>query len=1479
MANVSEAIRRLTVEARTVGVKEAEQAARGLANAVDGVAVSSTHAEKATQSMEGRLASIQRKYDAQYRAQMEQVRVEKSLAAAQAQGLITVERRMELLSLAGERNGLATAAITRQTQAMRQQAQAAAANTSQIRNATAATNQLAAANDNLGRGGGLQTANIAAQFQDIGVTSALGMSPIQIALQQGTQLQAVLGPMGAAGAVRALGTAFVSLINPVSLATLAFVGITAAAIQYFMRTEEESKATDMALKAHAEAISALKEAYGAAASGAREYLGETKEMARALTIVAGVDLKAQFEAQAQAIIDGGALVREETEKIKADIERVSEAMAINTDTVRGTALYNQLDDLYQQLENAGSGALAATARFEPFRAEIERFIGTVQKGQPDFIALREAIGARINTEPNNAAIAAMGGEILNLIGTASQLQSAMAAGAQSLDRMGDAAARNVGSIITLTGAMQALGAMIPEVARAQQVQAKLTEANIQYQAGVKALSREIEAGSMSFEQSLAAQGKLNDLYNQAQAEVTGLTGALTDLERREQEAARSTLPAREAAAARIRDQYQKLEADLRAAGASEQDVARATAAMNAELAVSASHFEKISAKAGSRGAAKALKDAEREALAFLRVADGLTGEFFPAEKAKADAIELIGMLDLYGDKLNELQRRAVEMKIDQLFSNAGKEAEDAAKQIEETLGSVLSDLFSKPIKDFDEFMDRVTSGFAQLGQANLQKAFDGMFSGSSAGAANDNFQANTTFGEFIGSAVEKGAKAGTAEGGFRAFASGIQALFGGNQQAGGGMQGNGALSAGLGGFGMGYQSQSPVMGGLGGALSGFAAGGPIGAIVGGVAGLLGGIFGGNAAKKKERAEANSQLNQNTAVIDQLFAAGQGRGIGDYANAVREFYDETAKIDEIAQKAGDGDLVARLRQNFNDFFLLMEKDFVRSWSGMVDALNDGLGSNSPFVKGKESIEGLRDELKNFVADTQAMGDLQLKHGRDTDAATVAAQVETARQAAQTMALAVLGGAKTLSTMESEMLRLDGVAAGLQVTLEELGMSADTAGKAISSSLDVAVAKLRDTFRTDINASINELSGFGYLNDIAEAQIVYQQRLSDAAALGLDGSLAARELSLSLKEIVSSAGLTTAEINMLAGAFPALAGMVSASTVSLTSAQNDLRAAYDAEASALDDLIDRTESFIDTIRKFRDNMRLSASSPLSPAQRVLEAQRQFRSVSALAASGDENAQSQLTGISQAYLDEARSYYASSENYMRIWEEVDATLAGTQSTAERQLTESQKQLAALNAQVSGLITINTSVLSVGAAISQLSGAQSALGTQIAAMASTGSDAIGAAYQSSLGRTGGASEVAYWQSQIAAGKSVDWAVSAIANSAEAQALKSIRGFASGGMHMGGLRLVGENGPEIEATGPSRIYSAPQTRAMLANDNSAVVAELRELRAENARLSKAVERLGSMVKLSDEETRKVIREGNATMAETSSALKKVASR
>lgn len=73
------------------------------------------------------------------------------------------------------------------------------------------------------------TANIAAQFQDIGVTAAMGMNPMTIALQQGTQLSAIINSMESP--LAGIAEAFQSIINPVSLLSIGLVGLIAVGVQ------------------------------------------------------------------------------------------------------------------------------------------------------------------------------------------------------------------------------------------------------------------------------------------------------------------------------------------------------------------------------------------------------------------------------------------------------------------------------------------------------------------------------------------------------------------------------------------------------------------------------------------------------------------------------------------------------------------------------------------------------------------------------------------------------------------------------------------------------------------------------------------------------------------------------------------------------------------------------------------------------------------------------------------------------------------------------------------------------------------------------------------------------------------------------------------------------------------------------------------------------------------------------------------------
>ena len=75
--------------------------------------------------------------------------------------------------------------------------------------------------------------NLTAQFNDIGVMLAAGQSPLQLAVQQGTQINQVFQQLGSgANAMKALRAGFLAMISPLSLLTLGIIAGGAALVQW-----------------------------------------------------------------------------------------------------------------------------------------------------------------------------------------------------------------------------------------------------------------------------------------------------------------------------------------------------------------------------------------------------------------------------------------------------------------------------------------------------------------------------------------------------------------------------------------------------------------------------------------------------------------------------------------------------------------------------------------------------------------------------------------------------------------------------------------------------------------------------------------------------------------------------------------------------------------------------------------------------------------------------------------------------------------------------------------------------------------------------------------------------------------------------------------------------------------------------------------------------------------------------------------------
>lgn len=251
-----------------------------------------------------------------------------------------------------------------------------------------------------------------------------------------------------------------------------------------------------------------------------------------------------------------------------------------------------------------------------------------------------------------------------------------------------------------------------------------------------------------------------------------------------------------------------------------------------------------------------------------------------------------------------------------------------------------------------------------------------------------------------------------------------------------------------------------------------------------------------------------------------------------------------------------------------------------------------------------------------------------------------------------------------------------------------------------------------------------------------------------------------------------------------------------------ARDALIEAYDRESEAILTTLERFKGLTASLQDFR----LSLSEQLMTAEQIYQASRaKFEEISKLAAEGNEDAISQLVGVSQRYLDAAKTFLTPDE-YNReienVMKAVDLAIVQTKTLEEY----AQGQLDALNASVDGLITLNESTLSVADAIKNLQAAiaerdktiaDSALRFEAAAL----TEAVDGAIRDAFEQYGG-----------------DYF--------------GVRGFASGGDFGGGLRIVGENGPELEATGASRIYNAAQTAEILSGGGN-VADQIANLRNE----------------------------------------------
>ncbi|MEG0882559.1 MAG: hypothetical protein RSH52_14990, partial [Janthinobacterium sp.] len=210
-------------------------------------------------------------------------------------------------------------------------------------------------------------------------------------------------------------------------------------------------------------------------------------------------------------------------------------------------------------------------------------------------------------------------------------------------------------------------------------------------------------------------------------------------------------------------------------------------------------------------------------------------------------------------------------------------------------------------------------------------------------------------------------------------------------------------------------------------------------------------------------------------------------------------------------------------------------------------------------------------------------------------------------------------------------------------------------------------------------------------------------SEIASEHLDLQKQLNELTKSEAELLAIQRSSIADVNR------ALFDQVQAAKA-VVSAKDALGKAYDREAAAAQTALDKSKSWVATLNGLNASMALGAQSTLTPEQKYAEARAQFEKTLAAANAGDAAAQSGLSAAEQAFLTASQVVNAADARYAADYARVVAANNEALKWASAQVDVQQASLDALKAQVSGLITINDSVLTVAQAIANL---QAAMGS----------------------------------------------------------------------------------------------------------------------------------------------------------------------
>jgi uncharacterized protein YoxC len=335
----------------------------------------------------------------------------------------------------------------------------------------------------------------------------------------------------------------------------------------------------------------------------------------------------------------------------------------------------------------------------------------------------------------------------------------------------------------------------------------------------------------------------------------------------------------------------------------------------------------------------------------------------------------------------------------------------------------------------------------------------------------------------------------------------------------------------------------------------------------------------------------------------------------------------------------------------------------------------------------------------------------------------------------------------------------------------------------------------------------------IRDAAVSRLAYAVASGDMSGVGDAAEVAAR---INEGAYTNSADYQLEQariLNMLAQA----GDIAEDQATSAEQVVSGLESAIDAIRDASEAEIDRLNAIIDSAQAQVDALNGVAVGIIGIGDALSELSAAIADVPA--ARAQAQAAEQASAAAQARADaQARAAAAAQEAAQRAAQEAAA--------AQQAAASAQQAQTAASAQAAAEAAQQASAVAAELAAQQSAQQQSARAAEVTAN-----------YQALFGHSGDPEGMQYWMDSGLTGPEL---TNAMRTAGIGMGVTPL--FANGGKHSGGLRIVGERGPEIEATGPSRIVSNDKLMNAIGSSDE-LVGEIRALRQENIAAQRAIER------------------------------------